>query len=144
VGKVNKARFNKVVKTKLKIIKNYNGNIMHILKKSDKSFSKFGEAYFSKIKFKKIKGWKLHKKMKLNLVVPKGKVRFIFFDQMTGNFHEEVIGEKIYYRIAVLPKTWFAFQGLSKHESLILNIADIPHDPREQSSIGLKQIKFDW
>ncbi len=144
MGKINKARFNKVIKKKLRIIENYNGNIMHILKRSEKSFSKFGEAYFSKIKSKRIKGWKLHKKMKLNLVVPIGKVRFVFFDEMTGNFCEEIIGEKIYYRIVVLPKTWFAFQGLSKQESLILNIADIPHDPKEQSTIELKKIKFDW
>ena len=34
------------------------GDVMHVLKKSEGSFSKFGEVYFSWIKKNKIKGWK--------------------------------------------------------------------------------------
>ena len=144
MGKINKSGFNRVSKTKLKIIENGNGNIMHALKKHEKSFSKFGEAYFSKIKYKKIKGWKYHERMKLNLIVPFGKVRFIFYDCKSKNFLEEIIGEKTYYRLTVKPKTWFAFQGLSKKESLILNIASIPHDSNEQFSVNLNKIDFNW
>ena len=39
------------------------GAVKHFLKSNDKSFSGFGEAYFSFIEFGKIKGWKIHKKV---------------------------------------------------------------------------------
>ena len=42
--------------------------------------NEFGEVYFSSIKPKSVKAWKLHKKMTLNIVVPVGKVRFALFD----------------------------------------------------------------
>jgi len=38
-----------VVVTPLKQIIDLKGSVMHFIKKSDKSFSKFGEVYFSRI-----------------------------------------------------------------------------------------------
>ena len=35
-------------------------------------------------------------------------------------------------RLFVPPKIWFAFQGLYKGESIILNISNIQHDPKEE------------
>ena len=40
----------------------------------------FSEIYFSRIKYNKIKGWKYHTKMTMELFVPIGKVKF-FFDE---------------------------------------------------------------
>ena len=45
---------------------------MRVLKKNELKNWTFGEAYFSKIKFNKIKAWKYHSKMMLNLAVPHG------------------------------------------------------------------------
>ena len=44
-----------------------------------KEMNKIKETYFSVINFNKVKAWKFHKKMSLNLFVSKGKVRFVFF-----------------------------------------------------------------
>ena len=52
----------------LKIKKQPLGNVMHVLKKKELKKGNFGEAYFSKIKFNKIKAWKYHLKANLNLV----------------------------------------------------------------------------
>ena len=68
--------------------------------------------------------------MTLNLVVPFGMVRFVFFDGQ-GRRREELIGTDRYVRLTVPPGIWFAFQGLSAPYSLLLNIADIAHDPKE-------------
>ena len=43
---------------------------MRVLKKNDLKNWNFKEAYFSKIKFGKVKAWKFHLKMMLNLIVP--------------------------------------------------------------------------
>ena len=47
-----------------------NGYIYHGIKSHDLGFKNFGEVYFSFINFNKIKGWKKHTKMTLNLLVP--------------------------------------------------------------------------
>jgi len=128
----------------LKIVKLHNGNVMKVLKKNELKKWSFGEAYFSKIKFKKIKAWKLHKKMNLNLTVPHGKVKFVFYSQESKKFKVIVIGEKKYLRISVPPKIWFGFKGVSKKESIILNIADISHSPHEVLRKEENKIKFKW
>lgn len=128
--------------TSLKIINNSKGDIFHAIKSSSDGFSKFGEAYFSEIKFNKIKGWKMHKEMTLNLVVVVGKVQFVVYDGKS--FFSTILSKDNYYRLTVEPKLWVAFKGLSKNMNLVLNIANIQHDPRESVNKELFEIEYDW
>ena len=135
--------------TPLKIIENQKGNVMHGLRSDDKLFNGFGEAYFSKIKFNAIKGWKLHKKMMMNLIVPFGKVRFVLFDDRNesstkGEFFEYISSEKQYSRLTVPPNIWFAFMGMSRNDSLILNLSNILHDDKEVEAKLIDEIDYDW
>jgi len=115
----------------LKTIDLQDGKLQHIIKKSDDTFSGFGEAYFSWIMPNKTKGWKLHKKMTMNIVVPVGQVLFQFKnDSDLINFSVE-IGEENYQLLTVPPLNWFCFTGVSKYPSLVLNVANIEHDPGE-------------
>ena len=135
---------NKIKVTSLKIIKLPTGNIMRALKKKELSNWTFHEAYFSKIKFNKVKAWKFHKKMKLNLIVPFGTVKFVFYSENKNIFKVIKIGEKNYSRITVPPKIWFGFKGLSKPESIVLNLANIQHDDKEIFRYKKNKIKFNW
>ena len=135
---------NKIKVQRLKIIKIPAGNIMRILKKKNLTKGGFGEAYFSKIKFRNIKAWKYHKKMFLNLTVPVGKVKFVFYSEKDNRFRVIEIGEKKYSRITVPPKIWFGFKGIGKSESIILNITNIEHNPKEIIRRKKNQIKFKW
>lgn len=135
--------------TPLKIICNEKGNVMHALKKSELSFMSFGEAYFSFINHKEVKGWKKHSKMNLNIIVPEGNIRFVFFDDRgiqasQRNFFSVIIGSNNYQRITVPPNIWMAFQGIDKGANLLLNIADIEHDPNESESLDIKSFSFNW
>ena len=132
----------KIKKNKLKIIDNINGAVMHGLKKSDSSFSGFGEIYFSNIKYESIKAWKRHLKMTMNLVVPVGNVQFNFYDDQKDILINTIIGEKNYSRITVPPMIWFGFKGLSSSTSYILNISDINHDPLEVERQPLSFLNF--
>ena len=67
---------------------------MHALKNSDNEFIRFGEIYFSEIYFGKIKGWKRHLRMNMNLIVPEGFVKFVFYDEKLNYFEEYEIGIK--------------------------------------------------
>ncbi len=107
------------------------GDVLHVIRNTDHMFNGFGEAYFSIVQPGYVKAWKRHLKMTMNLIVPIGSVKFIFYDESKELIMKIEIGEKNYRKVSVPPGIWFGFVGLSKHDSYILNIADILHDPSE-------------
>jgi dTDP-4-dehydrorhamnose 3,5-epimerase len=131
----------------LRIIDTKGGNVMHAMKKVDLGYVGFGEAYFSEIEFESIKAWKRHKEMTLNLIVPVGKVRFALFDDRENKMGERssyALCRDSYSRLTVPPMVWVGFQGLEKGVSIILNIADIIHDPNEVERKNIDEIEFNW
>lgn len=138
---------NQVSVSDLKIIENPKGRVFHALKRSDSSFKNFGEAYLSSVNFQQVKGWKKHTKMTLNLVVIVGKIRFIVYDESKNQFQKFELSRSSsehYKRITVPPGLWVAFQGLDKGENLLLNIADIEHDPNESQNKDISEISYAW
>ena len=129
----------------LRTIPDERGSIKHMLKCTDKVFTKFGEVYFSEIRGGFIKAWKKHSKMTLRLVVPVGMVRFVFFDKSAKRkLHDVSIGRDKYSLITVPPGIWFGFRGISFDLNLVMNIADIVHDPNEVEQLDLDAIEFNW
>lgn len=141
--------FEGVMLTKQKIIPTPGGSVMHAMKVSDFGSKEFGEAYFSTVEYGFVKGWKRHKQMTLNLLVPTGKIRFVLFDDRESEecrcpFREFILSPQNYYRLTVPPMIWVAFQGLAKQPSLLLNLADIPHDPLEADNKDVASLDFNW
>jgi dTDP-4-dehydrorhamnose 3,5-epimerase len=137
----------KILVTPLSRIKTEGGDVLHAMKNSDLGFTKFGEAYFSEINFGQIKAWKRHKLMTLNLVVPTGKVKFVFFENSEEgglNFRTEEIGEDSYSRITVPPSIWFGFKGMAKTKSIVLNLASEVHDPNEVERVDQVEFSYNW
>lgn len=135
-----------VLLTPLNIIDTAGGNVMHAMKASSLGYEGFGEAYFSKIDSGAIKAWKRHKRMTLNLIVPKGKIRFILFDDRDLSnieIQEIIISKNNYSRLTVPPMIWMGFQGLDKC-SMLLNIGNIEHDPSEIDNKKIDNIDFNW
>jgi dTDP-4-dehydrorhamnose 3,5-epimerase len=136
-----------VLITKLDVIDTPGGNVMHAMKESNVGYSGFGEAYFSQVDRGTIKAWKRHKKMTLNLVVPVGEIRFVLFDDRevsNTQFQEVIISRDNYCRLTVPPMIWMGFQGLSGAGSMLLNIANIEHNPHEVDKRNIEQIEFNW
>jgi len=120
---------------------------MHAMKESSIGYSGFGEAYFSQVDKGAVKAWKRHKKMTLNLIVPVGEVRFVLFDDreiLSAQFQEIIISKNNYCRLTVPPMIWMGFQGLSDGDSMLLNIADIEHDPNEVDRKEIEKINYNW
>lgn len=118
---------------------------MHALKSSDSGYKKFGEIYFSWINPLFIKAWKKHNIMTLNLFVPIGRVRFVFYDKaFPDKYREEIIGEDNYCRLTVPPEVWFGFQGLSDKPSLVANVSDIEHNDNEITKADINEFSFKW
>jgi len=134
-----------ILATPLKRISTEGGDVMHALNKSDKGFNGFGEVYFSWVEQGSIKAWKCHQRMTLNLVVPLGEVYFVFhLAKEKDIFKVETIGAERYVRLTVPPGIWFGFKGLASGRSLLMNVADIEHDPDEVERLALTDINYDW
>ena len=72
-----------------------------------------------------------------NLIIVKGSVKFIFYDD-SFEICEEVIINEINKNILVIkPNIWFGFKGLEEEKSII-NFSNIMHDENE-----VIQIKYD-
>ena len=137
---------NNIILTPLEIIENAKGDIFHGMRCSDIGYGGFGEAYFSTINPGSIKGWNRHKQMTLNLIVPIGSVKFVIIDDriVENNIVEIELSLQNYQRLTVPPGLWVGFQNMYKEQSLILNIADIEHDPDEKDTKSLDEIDYKW
>ena len=138
-----------VILTPLNRIPHPKGDIFHCMKKSEVGFAGFGEAYFSTIQKGVIKGWNRHKIMTLNLVVPIGRVIFVIYDNRResssqGSFFRVELSSSNYQRLTISPGLWIAFKGKNNNTNLILNIADMEHDPDEIERLDLDQFDYDW
>lgn len=136
-----------VILTKLSIIDTPGGNVMHGMKETSEGYSGFAEAYFSKVNRDFVKAWKRHREMTLNLIVPVGKVKFVLFDDRESSntqFQEIIISKNNYCRLTIPPMVWVGFQGLSSDISILLNIANMVHDPNEIDRLTIDRINYDW
>jgi dTDP-4-dehydrorhamnose 3,5-epimerase len=133
-----------ILLTPLSRIETAGGDVLHAMKQSDAGYAGFGEAYFSWVVAGAVKGWKRHTRMAMNVVVPVGQVRFVFCLDGVAEFRVEDIGVDCYARLTVPPGIWFCFRGVAEPQSLVLNIASIPHDPSEVERLALSAIEYDW
>ena len=129
--------------TPLRKINSQKGRVLHAIKKSDSGFDGFGEAYFSAISKDSIKGWKKHTKMTLNIIVPIGIITFVVFNEPKGKFFSVTLSQENYQRITIKPGLSLAFKGVGE-SNILLNLANIEHDPEEGVNIDLNEIAYEW
>tara|TARA_B100000787_G_scaffold167518_1_gene154441 strand:+ start:578 stop:1012 length:435 start_codon:yes stop_codon:yes gene_type:complete len=132
-----------------KIISTIGGDVLHAIKKSDQGYSGFGEAYFSTIEPNAVKAWKRHREMTLNLLVPVGEVRFVVYDDRlhsssNGIFQQVILSLDNYKRLTIPPMLWVGFQGVGEERAMLLNIANIQHNPLEMDRKPVADIPYNW
>jgi dTDP-4-dehydrorhamnose 3,5-epimerase len=139
-----------VILTPLQMLDAPGGAVLHGIKNTDPGFAGFGEAYFSTIDYGAIKSWKRHLRMTLNLLVPAGEIRFVLLDERSdspslGKIQSICLSpEKNYQRLTVPPGLWMAFQGLFSPVSILLNVANLAHDPDEVERLPLNAFPYHW
>jgi len=138
-----------VALTKLKIILNPKGDIFHVLNIDSPCYSSFGEVYFSTINEGCVKGWKKHIKMSMNIVVPVGIIKIVLYDDRKdsfsfGKFYEIELSKKNYCRLTIPNGIWMSFMGISPGENILMNFANIKHDPFESINLPLNEINYKW
>lgn len=134
----------------LKHISVPNGDVFHALKCTDEGYSGFGEAYFTQIESGKVKGWRRHNSITLNLVVVYGKVKFVIYDDREGSvtkgqFEEIILSPNDnYQRLTVAPGLWMAFCGDDESTSMLMDIIPEPHNPSEADKKELSELHYNF
>ena len=137
--------------TPLRRIPDERGAVLHMLREDSEVFERFGEIYFSTVYPGVVKGWHLHKRMTLNYAVPCGMIKLVCYDDRAdsstrGTVQEIHVGELNYALVTIPPLVWNGFKGEGAAQSLVANLATIPHDPGEIDRLDPfeNDIPYDW
>ena len=115
------------------------GNLTKLLDTKSSNFYKFGEAYLTEIKYKKVKGWKKHKIMKSNIFLISGKAEF---QLIINNNSKKIILDETNNRLFINNNIFFSFKGLDRNKTILLNISSIRHLKSEQISLQYNKISL--
>ena len=121
----------------LKQFRDERGSILHMLRCDAPEFVSFGECYFSEVLPGAIKAWKRHSAQTQNLAVPVGRIRLVIYDDRKssptqGNLQVLELGRPdAYLRLRIPPDLWYGFACISSTPALLVNCADLPHDPAD-------------
>lgn len=137
--------------TPLRQILDERGKIMHMMRREDTLFEKFGEIYFSCVYPGAIKGWHIHKEMVLNYAVPHGNIKFVLYDDREasptrGELQELFLGPDNYNLVTVPPMVWNGFKGIGNEMSIVANCSSISHRTDEIDRLDPFDplIPYDW
>ena len=128
-----------VLLSPLKFATSPKGNVLRAWRHSEEGAGTLAEAYFSRIDYQNIKGWKKHLSMTLNLVVCEGSVTFAIFDDRGENHltRKVSLGPEIEYaRLTVPPEVWVSYRG-DEDSNMLINFADLIHEPTEAENLPL-------
>lgn len=141
-----------VIITKLNLISDKRGSVLHMLRSDATEFISFGECYFSEVLPGAIKAWKRHRVQTQNLAVPVGRIRLVIYDDRVsshsqGNLQILELGRpEAYLRLQIPPGLWYGFACIGETPALLANCADIPHDPveSEMCPVDHPAIPYKW
>lgn len=135
----------------LRIIPDERGQIMHVLRRDDPWFEKFGEVYFSMVYPGVVKGWHIHERMTLNYAAPIGMIKLVLYDDRENSSTREelmelFLGPANYVLVKVPPLVWNGFKGIGVEPALVVNCATEPHDPNEIKRMDphSSRVPYDW
>ena len=142
------------VKTKqLKVIPDERGKLMEMLRSDDELFIKFGQVYLTTACPGVVKGWHYHRKQYDNMVVVKGMMKIVLYDNRQGSktygeINEFFIGEHQPMLIHIPPLILHGFKCISEHEAMVINCpTEVYHqnDPDEfRVDPHQNDIPYDW
>lgn len=129
-----------VIITPLREMADARGSVRHVLRRPNIA-QEVGEIYFSRVEYGVVKAWHLHSRMTLRYVVAYGRILLGLYDTRAGSPTEGQVvslylsdtGED-YKMVTIPPGIWNGFRadpdGLDE-AAVVLNCADMPHDPKE-------------
>lgn len=141
-----------VTLTELRQISDDRGAVLHMLRSDAAGFTRFGECYFSEVLPGVVKAWKRHQKQTQNLAVPVGRIKIVIYDDREASATKGVLQvielgrPDAYQRLQIPSGLWYGFACISAAPALLVNCADLPHDPQESEMRPIEDsgIPYRW
>jgi dTDP-4-dehydrorhamnose 3,5-epimerase len=141
-----------VIITELRQIGDERGAVLHMLRCDAPEFVRFGECYFSEVLPGATKAWKRHRAQTQNVAVPVGRIRLVIYDDRQGSSTRgqvqrlELGRPDAYLRLRIPPGLWYGFTCISPAPALLVNCADLPHDPADGEVLAMNDpaIPYSW
>ena len=140
-----------VVVKPLRQIFDERGKIMHMMRRDDPNFVKFGEIYFSVVFPNVVKAWHLHKKQTDNFACMKGMAKVVLYDDRKGSktkgeIMEIYMGEQHYVLVNIPPGVIHGMKGIGKEPATIANCCTEPYNEKDEFRIDpyKNKIPYDW
>lgn len=112
---------------KLKVIPDERGRLMEIMRSDDEIFDKFGQVYMTTAYPGVVKAWHYHKNQADHMVVVKGMMKIVLFDDREGSgtrgkVMELFMGEHNQILVKIPPGIYHGFKCISESEAIVINI----------------------
>jgi dTDP-4-dehydrorhamnose 3,5-epimerase len=144
-------QINGVIITPLKKIVDERGMVCHMLKKTDPTFKKFGEIYFTTCYPGVVKAWHIHTKMTINDCCIVGMVKLVAHDVRKGSSTkgatmEIFIGEDNYCVVQIPFGVANGYKAYGDKMAIMANCADMVHNKKELIYIDPfhNEFNYDW
>lgn len=134
------AQIDGVVITPLQQFSDYRGKVM----KFAYSTAVNNEAYFSVVHPGIVKAWHLHKEMDLNYACVYGKIQLVIVEPVTAKIMEIYLSPDDYKLVHIPAGIYNGFKGLGTTDSIVANLASIPHRDDEIMRFPIDYIIYDW
>lgn len=138
---------------KLKVIPDERGRLMEMVRCDDEDFIKFGQVYMTTAFPGVVKGWHYHKKQHDNMVVVRGMMKIVLYDNREtsptcGEVNEFFAGTHNPVRITIPPGVCHGFKCISSEEAIVINMVTEPYDYDNPDEYRLPphggDIPYDW
>ena len=138
---------------KLKVIPDERGRLMEMLRCDDDFFTKFGQVYMTAAYPGVVKGWHYHKIQADNLIIIKGMMKVVLYDDRSNSktykeINEFFTGEHNPTLIHVPAGNLHGFKCISETEAICINIPTEPYNYEKPDEYRVdphsKEIPYDW
>jgi len=138
---------------KLRVIPDERGRLMEILRVDDPIFTKFGQVYMTTTYPGVIKGWHYHQLQEDNIVVVKGMLKVVLYDNRDGSrtkgeVNEFFAGEHNPILVHVPIGVLHGWKCIGETEAIVVNTVTEPYNYENPDEYRLpydsSQVPYDW
>jgi dTDP-4-dehydrorhamnose 3,5-epimerase len=137
----------------LRVMPDERGHLMEILRRDDPIFETFGQVYVTTTFPGVIKAWHFHRKQNDNIVVVKGMLKLVLYDNREdsptrGELNEFFLGEHNPILVHVPRNVYHGWKCIGSEEAFVVNCVTEPYDYKEPDEHRLPfdtdQIPYNW
>jgi dTDP-4-dehydrorhamnose 3,5-epimerase len=138
---------------RLKVIPDERGRLMEMLRSDDDLFIAFGQVYLTTAYPGVVKGWHYHKKQTDTMVVVKGMMKIVLYDNREGSstkgeVNEFFMGIHNPLLLQIPPLLMHGFKCISDEEAMVINCPTETYDYENPDEFRIdphqNEIPYEW